>query len=168
MAIKQRVLARNWKFFIEGTTPKTFERITGLETFSISYSSEELDTTDFDNDGYVSHVIIGRSVELSLEGAMKMDTRTKERCSGQQRVEAVAEAFLDESIAKLHIEDPAGNMYEFTGSITLGSVGGGVKDKTSWGATIKGTSKMNKLSSTEGNTYNRATVIEDYEENEEE
>ena len=166
MAIKKRVLARNWKFFIETITPKTFERITGLETFSISHSSEELDTTDFDNDGYDSHVIIGRGVELSLEGAMKMDTKTKERCPGQARVEAIAEGFLDDSIAKIHVEDPAGNVYEFTGSVTLGSIGGGTKDKTSWGATIKGTSKLAKLANTSGNTYNRA-MIADMTEDEE-
>lgn len=166
MAIKKRVLARNWKFFIETTTAKTFERITGLETFSISHSSEELDTTDFDNEGYDSHVIIGRGVELSLEGAMKLDSQTKERCAGQARVEAIAEGFLDESIAKIHIEDPAGDVFEFTGSVTLGSIGGGVKDKTSWGATIKGTSKLAKLSSTVGNTYNRSAVVDVVEDEE--
>lgn len=166
MAIKKRVLARNWKFFIESATPKTFERITGLETFSISHSSEELDTTDFDNEGYDSHVIIGRGVELSLEGAMKMDTSTKERCPGQARVEVIAEGFLADSIAKIHVEDPAGNVYEFTGSATLGSIGGGTKDKTSWGVTIKGTSKVAKLASTVGNTYNRATVVDMTEDEE--
>lgn len=160
MATKKRVLARNWKFFVETATPKTFTRITGLETFSISHSSEELDTTDFDNDGYDSHVIIGRGVELSLEGAMKMDTKTKERCPGQERLEVIAEGFLDESIAKLHIEDPAGNVYEFTGSVTLGSIGGGTKDKTSWGATVKGASKMTKLASASGNTYNGRAIVD--------
>lgn len=166
MANKKRVLARNWKFFIETKTSKTFERITGLETFTISHSSEEMDTTDFDTDGYNSHVIVGRGVELSLEGAYKMDKQTKERCAGQARVEEVAEGFMAESIAKIHVEDPAGNMYEFSGSVTLGSVGGGVKDKTSWGATIKGASKMTKLASSTGNNYNGRAIVEPVEEEE--
>lgn len=163
MATK-RVLARNWKFFIETSTSRTFERITGLETFSITHSSEELDTTDFDTDGYDTHVIVGRGVELSLEGALKIDTSTKGRCPGQARVEVVAEGFMDESIGTFHIEDPAGNVFMFTGSVTLGTVGGGVKDKTSWGATIKGSSKLSKLSSTDGFTYNRKALVETHEE----
>ena len=162
MATK-RVLARNWKFFVESATAKTFERITGLETFTISHSSEELDTTDFDTNGYDSHVIVSRAVELSLEGAYKVDASTKARCAGQARIEAVAEGFMADSLAKIHVEDPTGTVYELIGSITLGSIGGGVKDKTSWGATIKGASKLTKVVTT-GFTYNGRGIMEANEE----
>lgn len=164
MATK-RVLARNWKFFIESSVAKTFQRIAGLETFTISHSSEELDTTDFDTDGYSSHVIVGRGVELSLEGAMVMDQDTKARCEGQKRVEEVAEGFMYDSIGKFHIENPAGEVYEVLGTITLGSIGGGTKDKTSWGATIKCVTKMTKVEKS-GNTYNGRSIAEHEEEEE--
>ena len=160
---KKKVLARNWKFFVETATAKTFERITGIESFTITRDKEDLDTTDFDNDGYDSHVVVGRSVEMEIEGGMRMDTTSGARCAGQSRVEVIAEAFLDESIGKFHVLDPAGTVYELNGSVKLADVGGGNKDKTSWGFTVVGNGKLKnlgKLTSLSGNTYNNKDVID--------
>lgn len=161
--MKHKVLARNWKFFVETTTSKTFERITGVESFTITRDKEDLDTTDFDNDGYDSHVVVGRSVEMEVEAGMRMDTTTGTRCAGQARVEVIGEAFLNESIGKFHIADPAGTVYELLGSVKLADVGGGTKDKTSWGFTVVGCGKLKnlgKMSSLSGNTYNNKDVVD--------
>lgn len=163
MALKNKVLARNWKFFVETATPKTFERITGVESFTITRDKEDLDTTDFDNDGYDSHVVVGRSVEMEIEAGMRMNTKTGKRCAGQERVEIIGEAFLDESIGKFHIVDPAGTVYELNGSVKLADVGGGTKDKTSWGFSVVGTGKLKnlgKMTSLSGNTYNNKDVAD--------
>ena len=144
MASKDKVLARNWKFFVETATDKTYQQISGIESFTITRDKEDLDTTDFDNGGYDSHIVVSRSVELSVEGGMRMDTDGL-RCVGQARVETIGEGLVTESIGSFHVEDPAGNIFQLSGSVKVGDVGGGLKDKTSWGFTVTGNSKLEDL-----------------------
>lgn len=142
--LKNKVLARKWKFFVESETVDTFDQISGIESFNIARDKEDLDTTDFDNDGYDSHVVISRSVELEIEGGMKAD-KMGVRCVGQARVEMIGEGLLEESIARFRIEDPFGQKFELLGSVKLGDVGGGIKDKTSWGFTLVGCGPLTKV-----------------------
>lgn len=155
---KNKVLARKWKFFVETATADTFEQITGIESFNIGRDKEDLDTTDFDNDGYDSHVVVTRSIELEIEGGMKMDAEGV-RCLGQSRVEEIGELFGDESVARFQIEDPAGQKFEIFGSVALGDVGGGVKDKTSWGFTLTGCTALTKVVNPA--TYNMSRIVEE-------
>lgn len=150
--LKHKVLARNWKFYVESDVEDTFNQISGIESFNIARDKEDLDTTDFDNGGYDSHVVISRSVELEIEGGMKAD-ETGKRCIGQARIEELAEGLVKDSIAKIRIEDPFGRKYELIGTIKLGDIGGGTKDKVSWGFTLVGCGPLTKVSGENGATY---------------
>ena len=141
------ILARKWKFFAqkEDSTPKSFIQISGVTKFTISRSKEDMDTTDFDNDGYDSHIVAGRAFSLKVEGHMR-NAENGCRCPGQVRVEQIAEKFGVASIQNFHIIDPAGNYYQMKGSVKLADIGGGNKDKTSWGFEVTGEGKMQKVS----------------------
>ena len=138
------VLARKWKFFIGTGEDKKFVQISGITSFTISKSKEDLDTTDFDNDGYDSHVVGGRGFSIKVSGHMRMDS-TGQRCAGQARVEACGELMGVDSIVPLVILPPAGKGYLVHGSINIADVGGGNKDKTSWGFDLTGEGKMQRM-----------------------
>ena len=100
------ILARKWKFFVQAgdNTPKSFIQISGVTKFTISRSKEDMDTTDFDNDGYDSHIVAGRAFSLKVEGHMR-NAENGDRCPGQVRVEQIAEKFGVASIQNFHIMD---------------------------------------------------------------
>lgn len=54
------VLARGWTFKVNGTA------IGGLKTFSVEPATEEVDDTDFDNNGNGAHSVTGRAVSIKL------------------------------------------------------------------------------------------------------
>lgn len=129
-----KVLARNWKIYIEdASTPGTFEKIGGLNSFTLGNDKEDTNTTDFDSNGYAEHLVSGRSNTLSVEGSFKED-ETGARDTGQNLVEALAEKTGAESIGTVRTISPNGTIREFKASASIGDVGGGVTDTTSWGA----------------------------------
>lgn len=134
---KVKILARQWKLFIKKATgTNEFQQIGGIESFTLSNESETTDTTDFDTEGYNESFISSRSHEIELEGSYVVDVETKERDLGQQEIEALATKIGHESMAPFRLVSPAGEVTEYQVHATLGDKGGGVADKTSWGATL--------------------------------
>lgn len=133
---KVKVLARQWKLFIESDVADTFQKIGGIESFTLSSDSETTDTTDFDTDGYNTSFVSGRSNEIELEGSYVVDVATKERDPGQKLIEELATKIGHESLKAFRLVSPAGEVTEYVVYATLGDQGGSTTDKTSWGATL--------------------------------
>jgi hypothetical protein len=132
-----KVLARKWKVEI-GTQIATpvYTVVKGLNTLTFSSDKEDTETTDFDNDGRPEHVVSQRSNELSIEGFYLEDAATKGRDPGQQAVEAAGNAIGLTSLYPIRVTSPGGTIKTFQASVTVGDVGGGNNDATSWGATF--------------------------------
>lgn len=150
---KVKVLARDYKIYIE-SKDKTFQQIGGIESLTLSFDAEDVETTDFDTNGYQTHLIASRSQEIEIEGSYIVDPQTGDRDAGQQLVEDLAEKVGYESLGKFRIMNPAGKVTEFLASVTLGDQGGGLKDKAGWGATLKVSGKPTKIATPDGATYN--------------
>lgn len=133
---KVKILARQWKLFIEADTADTFQKIGGIESFTLSSDSETTDNTDFDTDGYSESFVSGRSNEISVEGSYVVDPETKDRDLGQALVETLATKIGHESLKRFRLVSPANEITEYNVHATLGDKGGGTTDKTSWGATM--------------------------------
>lgn len=132
-----KVLARKWK--VEIGTPvelPVFSAIGGLNTLTFSNDKEDVDTTDFDNDGRPEHQVAQRSNELSVEGFYLEDATTKARDAGQELVETAGQAIGASSLYPIRLTSPGGTVKTFEASVNVGDVGGGNNDATSWGATF--------------------------------
>lgn len=132
---KLKVLARNWKIEVNTGTEAlpTWTKVGGINTFTLSNDKEDADTTDFESAGFAEHMVAGRSNEISFEGFFLEDA-TGVRDTGQEFVETKAEEVGPASIVALRITSPGGKAKQYKGSFSVGDVGGGNNDPTSWGA----------------------------------
>lgn len=132
---KLKVLARNWKIEVDtsGTATPTWTKVGGVNTFTLSNDKTDTDTTDFDSGGFDEHMVAGRSNAISFEGFFLEDA-TGVRDAGQAYIETKAEAVGPGAMAKLRITSPGGKAKQYNGSFSVGDVGGGNNDSTSWGA----------------------------------
>lgn len=140
---KTKVLARNWKIEVDidplATTPtgtEVWTKVAGINSFTISSDKEDADTTDFDNEGYASHIVASRSNEITFEGFYIEDTANGDRDPGQEAVDDYSELIGPEAMGNIRMTSPAGKVRQWTGSFGTGDIGGGVNDPTSWGATF--------------------------------
>jgi hypothetical protein len=132
-----KVLARKWLVEIaEKEAVPAFATIKGINTLTFSNDKEDVETTDFDNDGRPEHQVAQRSNELSIEGFYLEDPTTKARDAGQQLVEDAGNAIGEASLYVVRLTSPAGSIKTFDASVNVGDVGGGNNDATSWGATF--------------------------------
>lgn len=137
---KVKILARDWRLYIldpAATPTSTFNRIAGVDSFTLSNDYETTDTADFDSEGYDEHIVSGRSFEVKLEGSYMVDVASGDRDNGQSLVEALAKEIGPSSISKFRLVSPAKKVTEYSVSAKVEDIGGGLKDKTSWGATFK-------------------------------
>jgi hypothetical protein len=137
---KTKVLARNWIIEVgippvAPATEPTWTKVGGVNTFTISHDKEDADTTDFDDQGYNSHIVASRSNEITFEG-FYIEDELGARDAGQQLVEDHAEEIGPESIKPLRLTSPGGKVRQWDGSFVTGDVGGGNNDATSWGSTF--------------------------------
>jgi hypothetical protein len=152
---KVKVLARNWGLYLEEpATVGTFQRIGGIESFTLGFGSEDTDTTDFDTEGYSTHIVSGRSNEIKIEGSFIEDVTTGDRDAGQTLAEDLATKIGHESIGKFRLKAPSGKVTEFSVSATMTDQGGGLKDKTKWGATLKVSGKPSQIAIPDTAIYN--------------
>lgn len=132
-----KINARDWTFELsDGAAIPVFVQIGGVTSVTMSRSSTNEDTTDFDSGGTDEHEIMSRGRTFSIEGRYLMDPADGARDPGQAAVEALADALTYNSLRELRITDPAGGTSTQEVSAELGSIGGGTNSKTSWSATF--------------------------------
>jgi hypothetical protein len=154
---KVKVLARNWGLYIETATAGTFQKIGGIDTFTLSFKDEQTDTTDFDSNGYSTHIVSGRSNEIKIEGSFIEDATTGERDAGQALIESLATKIGYQSIGKFRMKTPSGKVTEYSVSASLSDQGGGTKDKTKWGATLTVSGAPRPIDSGDTAIYNEVS-----------
>lgn len=130
-----KVLARNWKIYIETATADEFQKIEGINSFTLGNEAENTDQTDFDSNGNAEHVVSQRSRTVSFEGFYREDS-TGTRDAGQELVEQLADKVGSSSIGTFRFKSPNGSITEVNASAAIGDVGGGNTDSTSWGAEL--------------------------------
>ena len=134
-----KVLARDYKFEINTGTVATpvWTNIGGLQSFSFDPAKADTDTTDFDTNGYSSHLVASRSVGLTLEGQRKEDMTDGSRDAGQAAVEVLAEKIAYESLGDFRFYHKTSKKGKrFTASAVVTGPGGGTGDAASWAADL--------------------------------
>lgn len=131
-----KVPARDWTIEVENAAGDTWIEVKGLQTLTFSGESEQLDETDMDSGGWAENMIIERARSVTLEGDYKEDTADGSRDPGQDRVDTLMNEMGQASKGNYKLTSPGGTVREFAATASMGDVGGGRNEKTSWGATL--------------------------------
>lgn len=136
-----KVLARGFDFEVDdGLETSSFLAIGGINTFSVSPSKNDAETTDFDSEGWAEHLVASRGLEIELEGYYMEDEEDGTRDEGQERIEEVAELIGAESIVPFRMTTPGGTTIAMNVSVNASpfgtSTGGGNDDPAGWSATL--------------------------------
>lgn len=131
----KKVLARNWKFKVNGIDIK------GITEFGMSPTKNDVDSTDFDSNGWEEHIVASRGLSLDLTGYFLEDSGGV-RDAGQQAVDNLGLAVGSASIGSFTMTSPNGKVFSFNGSVESTSPsGGGTDDNTGWEVSIRVTGK---------------------------
>lgn len=132
-----KVLARDWTFSINTgtTTTPAWTPILGVNSFGVSRSKNDVDTTDFASAGWTEHLVASRGWEFTLEGFHLEDTDGT-RDPGQTAVEANTLLMGAASLDQYKFTSPGGKVYTFVASAVVDGPGGGSDDATSWACTL--------------------------------
>jgi predicted secreted protein len=150
---KVKVLARNWGIYVQSAVVGTFQKVGGIDTFTLGFKDEQTDTTDFDSEGYSTHIVSGRSHDIKIEGSFVEDVLTGDRDAGQELIESLATKLGPDSIDKFRLMAPSGKTTEYDVSASLSDQGGGLKDKTKWGAALTVSGKPLEIPDTDTAIY---------------
>ena len=125
-----KVLARGWTFEYRPTT--TWIEIKGINSFDVSPESNDVDTTDFDSNGWNENMVASRGLGLTLEGMHLEDVNTGSRDPGQAAVETLANAIGPSSVGYFRMTSPGGNVKTFYATAKTSGPGGGNDDAAKW------------------------------------
>ena len=119
--------------------PDVWTPIKGLDTFTHSPSSENADTTGFDDQGRATHIKAQRGDSFELAGKALIDVAAvgEGKDPGQKAVETLGRAVGAAAEGRFRITDPATNRLEFSATVEVTNPGGGTNDAASWGATLE-------------------------------
>lgn len=133
-----KLLARDMVFEVnrgdEGSPDWT--EIKGISSLTYSPTTNRANTTTFDTQGFLSHIVASRGVGFTLAGLRLEDPLTGERDPGQAFVEASALRFTYEAFEDYRITGPGGEVYEFEASVEVTPFGGGNDDPNTWSGTF--------------------------------
>lgn len=132
-----KVLARDTLIEILTTAPSTYTQIKGINSIGLSPQTNRADTTDFDDDGDLAHIVASRGLQMTLEGFRMEDESGGDRDPGQAAVETLAEAKGNASIGTFRITSPGGEVWTFNASAEVTPMGGGNDDPSAWSATLE-------------------------------
>lgn len=132
-----KVLARNLLIEVLVTAPNTYAEIKGLNEIGISPATNRADTTDFNDDGRLAHIVASRGTSLTLTGFRLEDESGGDRDAGQARVEALAELYGAASLGTFRLTSQGGEVKTFQASVEVTPNGGGNDDPAAWEATLE-------------------------------
>ena len=136
-------LARLFSFSIDDGASGMVE-IKGITSFSPSQEKNDADTTTFDSEGWIEHMVASRGVSFEIEGYHIEDENNGVRDPGQERVEEIGQLVGSGSTSLFRIIDPSGTPINFEGSVDSPmfgqSTGGGNDDPAGWSFTLTITS----------------------------
>ena|SRR5690606_16335037 len=142
-----KILARGWTFSIntgDDVTP-VWTPVKGITSFTPTQQKNDADTTDFDDQGAMAHIVASRGLQFACEGFHLEDPATGERDPGQEAVEALADAIDADSLGSFQLESPGGNIWQFLASAQVNAPGGGVDDAAQWNVTLTSSGTITKI-----------------------
>lgn len=126
------VLARDYDFAVS-TDNVTYTTISGIKSWTLASDDTDNDTTDFDNDGMRSVMVVSTQWTLSLEGNYEKDDVTGARDAGQAMVDASLASFGPSRFRYYRVSAVTGSgVLTFRGSAKRGELGGGNDDTLMW------------------------------------
>ena len=132
-------LARTFDFAIHDGT--NYVDIGGVTSFSPSPEKNDADTTTFDSDGWVEHIVASRGLSFDIEGLHIEDAATGNRDAGQEELEDLAMEMGHDAMCTFRLTRPhTGSQVYMTVSVQAPpegiSTGGGNDDPAGWSATL--------------------------------
>lgn len=119
-----------------GATP-SWTDIGGINSFTKSRDSKDVDTTDFASQGEYEGQIMQRGKTLKLEGFRLIDPDTGTLDPGQAAVEALADQVSKASLGQIRFCAPGDTEYEvWTAYAEMGDEGGDQNEEVSWSVTF--------------------------------
>lgn len=133
---EEKVLVRDFYLYVNtgvsDLTP-TWTQIHGLHPeLEWSDSPTRADTTDQDDGGVQSHLVVSHEYKASVKGKRLEDPDDGSRDPGQAKAEEIANAIGSDSIGYFKIATPGGNAIDFHASATVKPFGGGMNDAATW------------------------------------
>lgn len=115
----------------------TYTAIKGINTHTVSRSSQTTDTTTYASDGDAEQQIMQRGLSLKLGGFRLVDQSTGALDPGQALVETLASQKSDDSLGKIRFAGPGATSWTvWTATAELDDEGGDNNAKESWGVTF--------------------------------
>lgn len=139
-----KVLARDTLIEILTTAPSTYTQIKGINQIGLSPTTNRADTTDFDDDGNLAHMVASRGLQITLDGFRMEDESGGDRDPGQAAVETLAEAKGTASLGSFRVTSPGGEVWTFKASAEVTPLGGGNDDPNAWSATLETSGAITK------------------------
>lgn len=131
-------LAREFIFSVSTDDGSSWTEVKGISSWTYTRDVSEVDVTDFDDGGWNSTLVAGRSARFALEGNFLADPETGARDAGQEIIENAAEQIGYEGLIHFKVETraataatppvPIGSISAEV-SVKMNDVGGGANDK---------------------------------------
>ena len=130
----------DWEDYWESLGDTGFADIGGLTSFSPSTEKNDTETTTFDDNGWLGHLVSSRGLGFDLEGYHEEDSSTGARDAGQAILENLAEKSGPSAREDFRLTTPSGTIIQFAVSVDAPfkgmSTGGGNDDAAGWSATL--------------------------------
>ena len=114
--------------------------IKGITSLSPSQEKNDADTTDFDSEGWIEHMVASRGVSFEIEGYHIEDEETGDRDQGQERIEEIGQLVGSGSVVPFEMTSPGGTVVTMNVSVDAPmfgqSTGGGNDDPAGWSCTL--------------------------------
>lgn len=135
-----QINARDYIFEVSedpGATTPVWAAIGGLESFDLNPSEgeESTDTTTFSSGGVAESQAMQRGASLQVTGKVVRNGATVD--AGQEAADNLALKVGEESLGGFrfrHVDDTTWVVW--TAWVSKANIGGGINDKTTWGATF--------------------------------
>lgn len=137
--VLSKVLARHFRPELNTGTDATpnWVPIRGLTNMSPSVTKNDADTTDFDADGWLAHLVASRGAGFALSGQRVEDGSTGARDPGQEAMEELGWAMGHESLKPFRLVRPDSTVaLQGLVSAEVTPMGGGNDDPSSWSCTV--------------------------------
>ncbi len=128
-----KVLARDWGKQINASG---FIEINGIRSFTVATSKQDADTSDFESQGWNTHLVAARGTTITLEGLYLEDVVTKDRDPGQAAVETSARLVGPTGISEYKFTTPGGTTWTFNASAEVEGPGGDTNSAADWKCTL--------------------------------
>lgn len=130
-------IAKDFELEIQdnSATP-TYLKIPQLTKLTLSKGANDVDLSNFDDDGFKSSMVISRTRSLSFACNYQYDETTKELHPALKLLADLDDKVGYDSVGNFRITFPNGDKFTFVGSVKLSDQGGGVDDKVEFGGEI--------------------------------